>query len=79
MLMSPQNYFYPIKIDVGSNQEKDFIRLEGSHHRRVCTKAQILNAYKAENWCVGVIFDFKQDGHTIFSKFELFGFFRNQI
>ena len=36
-------------------------------------------AYKAENWCVGVIFDFKQDSHKIFSKFEFFGFFRNQI
>ena len=28
---------------------------------------------------VGVIFDSKQDGHKFFSKFELFGFFRNQI
>ena len=33
----------------------------------------------AQNLCVGVIFDCEQHGHKIFSKFELFGFFRNKI
>ena len=37
------------------------------------------HTYDAENLCVGVIFDCKQHGHKICSKFELFGFFRNKI
>ena len=37
------------------------------------------HTYKAENWFVGVIFDFNQDDHKSFSEFEFFSFFRNQI
>ena len=36
-------------------------------------------AYEAENSFLGVIFYCEQHGHKIFSKFELFGFFRNNI
>ena len=35
--------------------------------------------YEAENSFLGVIFDCEQDGREIFSKIELFGFFRNKI
>ena len=34
--------------------------------------------YDARNLCVGVIFDFKQDGRFFF-KFERFGVLRNKI
>ena len=48
------------------------------YEKKVLPKTRKID-HLAENWCVGVIFDFKQDDHKSFSKFELFGFFGNQI